>query len=132
VPHYIEELLGRELVASPPSAEDILSPPAVDNKVVVGRPVAVVDAYPEPSEVDSLLTPEPVEALTPELQLAIAFEVLHCLKMAAKSRLLSTEELDLIEFLLTLVASLSSSLACKAAAVESPMPCPPPWCLVRS
>jgi hypothetical protein len=131
VPHYIEEILGRELVASPPSAEDILSPPAVDNKVVVGRPVAVVDAYPEPSEVDSLLTPEPVEALTPELQLAIAFEVLHRLKMAVKSRLLSTEELDLIEFLLTLVASLSSSLACKAAAVESPMP-PPPRCLVRS
>jgi hypothetical protein len=56
--------------------------------------------------------PEPIEAFTPELQLAITFKVLHHLEMAEKSRLLSTEELDLVQFL---VASLSSSLACKAA-----------------
>jgi hypothetical protein len=62
---------------------------------------------------------EPVEPLTLELQLAITFEVLHRLKMAAKSRLLSVEELDLIEFL---VASLSSSLACKTATAELPTP----------
>jgi hypothetical protein len=51
--------------------------------------------------------------------LAIAFEVHHRLKVAAKSRLLSVEELDLIEFLVAQVASLSSSLACKAATAES-------------
>jgi hypothetical protein len=117
VPRCVEELLGRELVASPPSAENILSPPIVEGKVVEVRPVDVVDAYSEPSKVDCLPMPEMVVALTPELQLAIAFEVFHRLRMAAKSRLLSVEELDLFEFL---VASLSSSLACKV--VESPVP----------
>jgi hypothetical protein len=38
--------------------------------------------------------------------------------MAEKGRLLCVEELDLIEFL---VASLSSSLACKVAIVKSPV-----------
>jgi hypothetical protein len=61
---------------------------------------------------------EPVEALTPELQFAIAFEVLHRLKMAVKSRLLSVEELDLIKFLIAQVVSLSSSLTCKTATAE--------------
>jgi hypothetical protein len=55
------------LVASPPSAEDILSPLAVEGKVVKGRLVAVMDAYPEPSEVDRLPMPEQAEAVTPEL-----------------------------------------------------------------
>jgi hypothetical protein len=43
--------------------------------------------------------PVPVEALTLEHQLATAFKVLHCLDMAEKSRSLSKEELDLVEFL---------------------------------
>jgi hypothetical protein len=66
--------------------------------------------------------PEPVEGLTPELQLPIAFKVLHCLEMAEKSRSLSTEELEHVEFLVAQVASLSSSLACEAATAESPTP----------
>jgi hypothetical protein len=60
---------------------------------------------------------EPIEPLTSELKWAIAYEVLHRLKMAAKSRLLSAEELDQ-------VASLSCSLACKVATTESPTPPP--------
>jgi hypothetical protein len=40
-----------------------------------------------------------VKVLTPELQLAIAFVVLHHLDMVRRSRLLSKEELDLVEFL---------------------------------
>jgi hypothetical protein len=48
------------------------------------------------------------EVLTPELQLVVAFEVLHHLDMAEKSRSLSAEELDLVEFLVAQVASLSS------------------------
>jgi hypothetical protein len=39
-----------------------------------------------------------------------------------KSRLLSTDELGLIEFLLAQVASLRSSLAWKVATTESPVP----------
>jgi hypothetical protein len=53
--------------------------------------------------------------------LAIAFEVLHHLKVVAKSWLLSMEELDLIEFLVAQVAALSSSLA---ATTESSAPPP--------
>jgi hypothetical protein len=56
--------------------------------------------------------------------LPIVFEVLHRLKMAVKSRMLSVEELDLIEFLVAQVASLSSSLTCKVATVESSTPPP--------
>jgi hypothetical protein len=56
--------------------------------------------------------------------LAIVFEVLHRLKMVVKSRMLSVEELDLIEFLVVQVASLSSSLTCKVATVESSTPPP--------
>jgi hypothetical protein len=67
---------------------------------------------------------ESEDPLNPELKLAVTFEVLHRLKVAAKSRLLSMEELDLIEFLVAHVASLSSSLACKAATIESPAPPP--------
>jgi hypothetical protein len=48
------------------------------------------------------------EVLTPELQLVVSFEVLHHLDMAEKSRSLSAEELDLVEFLVAQVASLSS------------------------
>jgi hypothetical protein len=58
MPRCIEELLDRELVAFPPSAEDILSPPVVKGKVVEGRPVAVGDACPEAFEVDNLSTPK--------------------------------------------------------------------------
>jgi hypothetical protein len=66
------------------------------------------------------------EVLTPKLQLAIAFEVLHRLDMAEKSRSLSAEELDLVEFLVTQVASLSSSsvveLTCEVAIAVSLAP----------
>jgi hypothetical protein len=41
-----------------------------------------------------------------------ALEVLRRLGMAKRSKLLSKEELDLVDFLVTQVASLSSSLAC--------------------
>jgi hypothetical protein len=62
-----------------------------------------------------------VETLTPELQLAVAFELLHRFNMAKKSRSLSAEELDLIDFLVAQVALLSSSLevACDAVVAES-------------
>jgi hypothetical protein len=63
-----------------------------------------------------------VVVLTPELQLAIAFEVLHRLDMAERSRSLSKEEPDLVEFLVAQVTSLSSSLAYKASIVESSVP----------
>jgi hypothetical protein len=45
--------------------------------------------------VDAALIEEPTlsEALSPELQLAIAFELLHHFDMAEKSRSLSMEEL---------------------------------------
>jgi hypothetical protein len=76
--------------------------------------LAVVDVEDSPS----------VEVLTPELQLAIAFEVLHRLYMAGWSRSLSMEELDLVEFLDTQVAMLSSSLAYEASITESPMRTP--------
>jgi hypothetical protein len=88
-----------ELPASPLVAKDLL---------------AVIDVEDSPS----------VEVLTPELQLDIAFEVLHRLDMARRSRSLSMEELDLVEFLDTQVAMLSSSLAYGASIVESPMPTP--------
>jgi hypothetical protein len=76
-----------------------------------------------------------VEALTPELQLAVAFEVLHRLNMAEKNMSLSTEELDLVEFLVAQVALLISSLAVEvevageAAIAESLAP-PPVACEV--
>jgi hypothetical protein len=55
---YIDEFLDRVLVASPPSIEDIPSPPAVEGKVAEGSSVAVVDAFLEPFVVDNLLTSE--------------------------------------------------------------------------
>jgi hypothetical protein len=55
--------------------------------------------------------PAPNEALSPELQLAVALELLHRLDMAEKSKSLCPEELDLIQFLIIQVASLSSSLS---------------------
>jgi hypothetical protein len=64
-----------------------------------------------------------VEVLTPELQLAIAYELLHNFDMAEKNMSLSMEELDLIEFLVAQVVLLSSSLAvevtCEAVVAES-------------
>jgi hypothetical protein len=59
--------------------------------------------------------------------LAIAFKVLHCLDMVEKSRSLSTEEFDLVEFLVAQDASLSSSLACEVVTIELSMP-PPMAC----
>jgi hypothetical protein len=65
-----------------------------------------------------------VEVLTPELQLVIAFEVLYRLDMAGRSRSLSKEEIDLVEYLDAQVTLLSSSLACEASIAESLMPTP--------
>jgi hypothetical protein len=48
---------------------------------------------------DTAHVEESEEPLTPELQLVVAFKVLHRLKVAAKSRLLSAKELGIIEFL---------------------------------
>jgi hypothetical protein len=85
------------LPASPPMAKDLL---------------AATDVEDSPS----------VEVLTLELQLAIAFKVLRRLGMARRSRTLSKEELDLVEFLDAQVTSLSSSLAYKASIAESLLP----------
>jgi hypothetical protein len=63
-----------------------------------------------------------VEVLTPELPLAIAFEVLHRLETVEMSMSLSKEALDLAEILVAHVISLSSSLACKMIIVESSLP----------
>jgi hypothetical protein len=64
-----------------------------------------------------------VVALTLELHLAIAFELLHRFDMAEKNTSLSMEVFDLIEFLVAQVASLSSFLAvevaCEAIIAES-------------
>jgi hypothetical protein len=92
-------------------------------------------ATPPPADISLDLQPdvaahieEPTldEVLSLDLQLAVAFEVLHHLRMAEKSRSLSTEELDLVEFLVAQVALLSSSLmvevVCKAAITVSPVP----------
>jgi hypothetical protein len=56
--------------------------------------------------------------------LAIAFEVLRHLSLARRSKQLSTVELDLVEFLDTQVAMLSSSLSYEVSITESPMPNP--------
>jgi hypothetical protein len=47
-PRYVEELLDRELVASPPSVHDIPSLPMEEGKVVEGHPMAVMDSLPTP------------------------------------------------------------------------------------
>jgi hypothetical protein len=66
------------------------------------------------------------EVLTPELQLAIAFKVLHRLHMVEKSRSLYVKELDLVEFLVAQVALLSScptvEVVCEVAFIMSPAP----------
>jgi hypothetical protein len=81
---------------------------------------------PQPNDATRIEEPALVETLTLELQLVVAFEVLHRLDMAEKSRSLFTEELDLIEFLVTQDALLRSSLAvevaCEAAIAESLTP----------
>jgi hypothetical protein len=64
---------------------------------------------PQPDDATRIEEPALVETLTPELQLVVAFEVLHRLDMAEKSRSLFIEELDLIEFLVTQDALLRSS-----------------------
>jgi hypothetical protein len=65
-----------------------------------------------------------VEVLSSELQLAIAIEVLRLLNMAERSRSLSKEELNLVEFLVAQVAPWSSSLACEASFAETSVPTP--------
>jgi hypothetical protein len=50
----------------------------------------------EPAIATRVEEPTPVEALTPEFQLTIAFEVLHHLDMSEKKKSLSTKELDLV------------------------------------
>jgi hypothetical protein len=87
VPHCVEELLARELIASAPLAEDIPSSLGVE-----GHPVAIMDAYPEPSEVDSLLTPE--------IWLHISINAVSHLNAVEEARSLSVEELLHNEFLL--------------------------------
>jgi hypothetical protein len=66
------------------------------------------------------------EVLSLELQLAIAFKVLHCLHMVEKSRSLYAKELDLVEFLVAQVALLSScptvEVVCEVAFIMSPAP----------
>jgi hypothetical protein len=69
------------------------------------------------------------EVLTLELQLVIILEELCCLGMAERSRLLSKEELDLVDFLVAQFASLCSSLVCEAFIAESSVP-PPVACEV--
>jgi hypothetical protein len=91
MPRCVDELLDRELVASPLSIEGISSPPTVEGKVVEGRSVAVMDAYPEPSEVDNLPTLE--------IQLHIAINIVYRLNAAEEARSLSVQELSLREFL---------------------------------
>jgi hypothetical protein len=49
--------------------------------------------------------------------LDVAFKVLHHFNMAEKNMLLSAEELDLVEFLVAQVASLSCCLAVKVEVV---------------
>jgi hypothetical protein len=55
-------------------------------------------------------------------RLAIAFNVLRRLDMTRRSRSLSKEELDFVEFLDAEVTSLSSSLAYEASIAELPLP----------
>jgi hypothetical protein len=92
VPRCVEELLDRGLVASPPSADDILSPPVVEVQGAEVCFVPVMDAYPEPSAMHSLLMPE--------IRLHIAINVVSHLKEAEEARSLSIEEPSLREFLL--------------------------------
>jgi hypothetical protein len=137
-------LLGPALAAGSSSP----SSPGLPHQVDVQSPCPVHDwrqsapkhacpppASPPPADMSLDLQPdvaahieEPTldEVLSLDLQLAVAFEVLHHLRMAEKSRSLSTEELDLVEFLVAQVALLSSSLmvevVCKAAITVSPVP----------
>jgi hypothetical protein len=69
-----------------------------------------VSLDPHPDVAARIEEPTPVKAVTPELQLAVVFEVLHHLDLAKKRRLLSAQELDLVE------------AACKAPIAESSTP----------
>jgi hypothetical protein len=55
VPHVVEELLGRELIASPPSTEDIPSPPAVGGGGRVAEACPVVTCASSPPSVRALV-----------------------------------------------------------------------------
>jgi hypothetical protein len=80
----------------------------------------------QPDVAAHLEEPASGEVFSPELQLVVAFEVLHRLRMVEKSRSLSVEELDLIKFLVVQFALLSSSpmveVVCEAASALSPTP----------
>jgi hypothetical protein len=91
-------------------------------------PVVLLFFDPQPDTAVRGEEPTSDEVLNVELPLAVTFEVLHHVGMAAKSRSLSTEELDLVGFLVTQVASLSSSLVVEMtceAAITVPLAPPP-------
>jgi hypothetical protein len=81
-------------------------------------------AHPVATDLQPATLEEPSfsDPLSHELQLAVAFELLHHFDLAEKSRSLSSEELDLIKFLVAQVALLSFSLAmedpCEVVIVE--------------
>jgi hypothetical protein len=91
----------------------------VDTTPPASHPTAEVRLDLQPTTTAHIEEAARAEVLTLELQLAVAFELLHHFNMVKKSRSLSTEELDLVEFLVTQVASLSSSLAVEAVIVVS-------------
>jgi hypothetical protein len=91
----------------------------VDTTPPASHPTAEVRLDLQPTTTAHIEEAARAEVLTLELQLAVAFELLHHFNMVKKSRSLSTEELDLVEFLVTQVASLSPSLAVEAVIVES-------------
>jgi hypothetical protein len=83
--------------------------------VVVAELRATAGFSASPSVAKELLAAADVENST-------SIKVLHRLNMVRRSRPLSKEEFNLVEFLVAQVASLSSSLASKASIVESPVP----------
>jgi hypothetical protein len=62
VPHIIDELLARWLVAPPPSTEVIPSPPSVEGRVMEGRSVAVCALGPPLVGASMMVVREPIEA----------------------------------------------------------------------
>jgi hypothetical protein len=111
---------GRDYPPIPPLDLPAPSPANVSLKsaivpLPISHAVANVKLDLQPTAIVPSEDPASDEALAPELQLEVAYEVLHCLNMVEKSRSLSVEELDLIEFLLDQVTLLSSSLVVEVA-----------------
>jgi hypothetical protein len=79
------------LLPAPPTRPTNVAPP-------LSHPSVIVSSDPQPAAAAHVEEPELIEPLSPELQLTIAFEVLHHLEMAEKSRSLSAKELDLVSF----------------------------------